>query len=315
MNASTTPPVVPKTLLKKHTIAFKMLWVLLLVFALLIPLAMIRSILNERAGRRDGVVTEINSSWGYDQTIVGPVLVIPYKHRVTNWKAETIDGKTERFKVEETNTANAFFLPTELVVEGNVSPSKLHRGIYDAVVYKGHLNLSGQFPAPSFAELGIEKDNVLWEDAMVTLAVSDLRGTGEILDITIGGQVCTFIPGCRVNGYSSGISAPVPGLHGETTNLNFSMTLDLKGSKGLSFAPVGRRNRMKLASTWPDPNFRGAFLPTERTVSNQGFDASWEVSWYGRNYPQQSTDQASVVFHTDVDLFKMFLARSTFARI
>jgi len=70
------------------------------------------------------------------------------------------------------------------------------------------------------------------------------------------------------------------------------MTLDLKGSRGIRFAPVGQQNRVKLRSPWSAPSFGGAFLPAERTVNDQGVDASWEVSWYGRSYPQQSTDQA-----------------------
>ena len=282
----------PKRFLTKHAVTFKMGWVLFLVFVLLIPLGMIRSVLRERTGRRDGAVAEITSSWGRDQVVVGPVLVIPYQYRVKTWKVQTVNGKQERFEVEETNSANAFFLPDERAVAGTVSPDKLHRGIYDAVVYKGHLDISGRFPAPPFAEMGISKDSVQWENALVTMAVSDLRGTGEILDITMGGQICRFAPGCQLNGYPSGITARVPGVNGEATNLDFSMALDLKGSGGLSFAPVGQQNRIKLASTWPDPSFRGAFLPADRTVGAEGFNASWEVSWYGRNFPQQSTDQA-----------------------
>ena len=292
MDSTPDGQAVPKRFLNKHAVTFKMCWVLFLVFVLLIPLGMIRSVLRERTERRDGAVAEITSSWGRDQVVVGPVLVIPYLYREKAWKERTVDGKKERFEVEETNSANAFFLPDELAVDGVVSPDRLHRGIYDAVVYRGHLKVSGRFPAPPFAELGISKDSVQWENAIVTMAVSDLRGTGKILDITVGGQTCGFAPGCRLSGYPSGISARVPGVNGEATNLDFSMTLDLKGSRGLSFAPVGRQNRVKLASTWPDPSFRGAFLPADRRVGGEGFDASWEVSWYGRNYPQQSTDQA-----------------------
>ena len=39
--------------------------------------------------------------------------------------------------MEETATANAYFLPETLNVSGNVETQKLHRGIYDAVVVPG----------------------------------------------------------------------------------------------------------------------------------------------------------------------------------
>jgi inner membrane protein len=54
---------------------------------------------------------------------------------------------------------------------------------------------------------------------------------------------------------------------------------------------VGQQNRVRLNSAWTSPSFGGAFLPANRRVSAEGFEASWEVSWYGRSFPQQSTDQ------------------------
>jgi inner membrane protein involved in colicin E2 resistance len=62
---------------------------------------------------------------------------VPYQY-----KFETVkeipgpDGKVERRQVEETATANAYFLPETLNVFGTVETQKLHRGIYEAVVYR-----------------------------------------------------------------------------------------------------------------------------------------------------------------------------------
>jgi inner membrane protein len=67
------------------------------------------------------------------------------------------------------------------------------------------------------------------------------------------------------------------------------MTLDINGSELIRFAPLGVRNLVTLRSSWPDPKFSGAFLPSDRSVSKDGFSAEWDVSYYGRSYPQQST--------------------------
>src|SRR5207253_3336053 len=40
-----------------------------------------------------------------------------------------------------------------------------------------------------------------------------------------------------------------------------------------------------------DPAFRGAFLPADRSVRPDGFDAKWKVSYYGRDYPQSWTSR------------------------
>ena len=293
MNLQSPPLRPPKRFLENHAVTLKLAWVLFLVLVLLIPLAMIRGVLHERKTRRDGAVSEITSSWGGPQTIAGPVLVVPYQYAVKTWREQMVNGKAERLEVDETRTANAFFLPAELDVKGTVTPQKLHRGIYEAVVYEGKLEISGHFAPPDFQELGISASRVLWKNAEVTLGVSDLRGTGKTLAMELDGRFYEFAPGCRLAGSPSGITARIPDLGLAETQLVFRLALDLKGSQGIRFAPVGKQNRVALTSPWADPSFQGAFLPTDRTVAPDGFQASWEVSWYGRTYPQASTDQAN----------------------
>lgn len=276
---------------ENHAATIKMAWVLFLVLVLLIPLAMIRGVLHERKTRRDGAVSEITSSWGGSQTVVGPVLVVPYRYSAKAWREQLVNGKLERTEIDETRSANAFFLPSDLDVAGTVIPQKLHRGIYAAVVYEGKLEISGRFAAPDFQALGVSPDQVLWNDAEVTVGVSDLRGTGKTLNVELDGRSAEFAPGCRLEGYPSGITARIPNLGRAETQWAFRMVLDLKGSQGLRFAPLGKQNRVALSSPWADPSFQGAFLPTDRKVTPDGCTAAWEVSWYGRNYPQASTDQ------------------------
>jgi inner membrane protein len=288
MDATPRPPKSSKSCMRKYNIFFKMAGVSALALALLIPLAMIQSLIKERMSRRSATVAAITATWGSEEVVVGPVLVVPYEYKTKKWKEQMVNNRLTKVEVEEVALANAFLLPAELAIEGCVTPSKLHRGIYDAVVYKGKLDLSGRFLPADFLELGIAAEAFRWRDARMTLAVTDLRGSGEVLTIEMGGLTCEFTPGSLLIGYPSGISARVPAFHAGSTNLGFHMTLDLKGSRGINFAPVGRQNRVKLASPWPDPSFRGAFLPAERTVDGKGFHATWEVSWYGRSYPQQT---------------------------
>jgi inner membrane protein len=72
---------------------------------------------------------------------------------------------------------------------------------------------------------------------------------------------------------------------------DFSLTIDLNGSSTIQFAPLGVRNVVSLQSAWPNPKFQGSFLPSERNLNKDGFTAKWEVSYYGRNYPQLATDR------------------------
>lgn len=255
--------------------------------SLLIPLTFIRGLVYDRQNSRDQAVSEIAGTWGGPQSIVGPVLVIPYRYTFQTERGVEIDGRVIRRTVTETAVDFAYFLPTELKVEGSVSPSKLHRGIYDAVVYSGKFSLSGRLPKPDWKALKVAEEDVLWDEAMVTVAVSDLRGAKGALNVELGGRAFAMLPGSKLPGYASGTHASVG--RQAASEQPFKLTLDLNGSEGVRFAPLGMRNLVSLSSPWPDPKFSGAFLPSERRVSKEGFSAEWDVSYYGRSYPQQAT--------------------------
>jgi inner membrane protein len=107
--------------------------------------------------------------------------------------------------------------------------------------------------------------------------------------VKIGAATVPLEPGCALDGFEGGVRARVPGLADATGAIPFELVVTLNGSHGLRFAPVGSSNDVTLSSTWPDPSFQGAFLPTQRDVSAKGFTARWQMSHYGRAYPPRWT--------------------------
>lgn len=278
--------------LKRCAIFFKMAGVTILILLLLIPLGMIHSVLRERLERRNEAVVEITSVWGREQSVIGPVLIVPYRYSFKSWKERpAADGKIEKVEVVETAVANAYFLPTSLTIYGDINPKQLRRGIYQAVVYTGKLEFSGQFARPDFANLHVEEQNVLWDDAIVTFAIPDLRGVKETLQLQWGDSHVPLAPGCKLNGFPSGVHARVGGLRENRGSIPLKLELKLNGSGGIRFTPLATQNLVKLSSPWPDPSFQGAFLPSERAVGAAGFEATWQLAQYGRDYAQQWTDQ------------------------
>jgi inner membrane protein len=83
------------------------------------------------------------------------------------------------------------------------------------------------------------------------------------------------------------VRVPVTAQAPETGVYTFAFDLDLNGSQALRFVPLGRETNVQLASTWATPSFDGAFLPDERTVTDDGFSSDWRVLHLNRNYPQQ----------------------------
>lgn len=256
-----------------------------------LPLQMIGSLLRERLGRRNEAIRNIGTTWGGGQSVVGPILVLPYRKPVKVRREQITNGRLVPVEETEFVAAKAYFLPAELSVQGALAPSQLHRGIYDATVYRGDITLSGTFTPPDLRKLKIDPAQVQWDDASIALAITDLRGVRDALTLTWGGRSQPLLPGARLLGFASAVQARLPGeAFAATEPVPFSLALALNGSENILFAPLGAHTRMALSSTWPDPSFQGAFLPAARRVGPDGFTAEWQVSYYGRAYPQEWTD-------------------------
>lgn len=295
MPETQAPPPLPRTqpsFTRRNATIIKLLGVGVLVLGLLIPLLMITGVLSDRLMRRNGAVADITSSWGREQNVIGPVLGIPYLYRYKTVKEVPVgNNKVERREVEETASANAYFLPETLNVAGDVRTQTLHRGIYDAAVFRANVMLTGRFAPPDLGALKIDIQDVQWKDAFVTFALNDMRGTREGITLDWGGNKRPLLPGSQMPGYTTGATAMLGGDKPIGEPVDFSIALDFNGSEGIFFAPFGVKNDATLKSNWPDPGFRGAFLPAERSVRGDGFDAKWKVSYYGRDYPQQWTSR------------------------
>src|SRR6266704_2546068 len=235
MAETQAPPPLPKSqpsFGRRHSTIIKLLGVGALVLVLLIPLGLITGVLSDRLSRRNEAVADITSSWGKEQNVIGPVLGIPFQYKFKAVK-ETPgpDGKLERREVEETATANAYFLPETLKITGDVQTQTLHRGIYDAAVFRAQVKLLGKFAPPDFGPLKIDPKDVQWKDAFVTIAVNDLRGTREAIVLDWGGTKHPLLPGSQLPGYTTGATASLGSDKPIATEVQFSIPLDFNGSE------------------------------------------------------------------------------------
>ena len=259
----------------RYSIMLRIFSIAILVLLLLIPASMIEDLIRERSSYRDAAIREVSSKWGEAQTIAGPVLTLPY---------------TTYFKDNEgrvtTATEYAHFLPESLNVQAQLSPETRYRGIYDVVVYTTRLQCAGQFAYPDIALLNLDAANVQWDDAYVSIGISDLRGIEEAVTLRWQQQDYPFDPGVgSTDLFTTGISTPVR-LDSARRTLAYGFDATLKGSQSLQFMPLGRTTEVTVQSDWPNPSFDGAFLPDERTVNENGFTAHWQVLHLNRNFPQ-----------------------------
>jgi len=275
-------------LFRHFGIIFKIAIIGVLSLLLLIPLHMLDSLLQERLARRTSAVQEITATWGPSQSVIGPILVVPYQ---ITWKEKKNDPAKKDASIEKTKTAtlNLYFLPDELTVQGTIEPEIRRRGIFEAVLYRANLQLEGTFTRIDADQFKFEQGGTaLWDQACLALSVSDLKGLDRAVTIKANDQESTFVPDMGVKGFTSGIHAPIRSA-GPDKPLRFSLDLSLDGSGMLNFIPVGQRQTVSLKSSWPSPGFGGSILPQKSQVTAGGFNATWEGSYYSRKYPQAWT--------------------------
>ncbi|MCA0425797.1 MAG: cell envelope integrity protein CreD [Bacteroidetes bacterium] len=263
----------------KRSVLVKIGTIGFLVLILLIPSSMIESVIYERQSRAEEAIDEISSKWGEAQLVTGPIVQLPYSKLV-----KTKTGV-------ETLREFAYFLPARFKVNGNLKAEELNRGIFDAVVFNGTFNLSFGYTAAELTKIEIEPSAIDWSGAKLLFGFSDLRGLSSVPSLTFQNKQLAFeafhplvseeLPAAQY------LAAAIPNLNSLEQLANVSMKLSLRGSKFLSFVPVGNESEIVLKSNWPDPGFDGKFLPVQRQVSDSGFTASWSVLGFNRPFAQQ----------------------------
>lgn len=265
----------------KNNIYFKIGTIVIITLLLLIPTAMIKDLILERESTQNEAIREVSSKWGEEQTISGPFISIPYYRYVKEISKKDSTEKIVKFK------EYLHILPSELNISGSIKPEKRYRGIYEIVVYNSNLQLTGAFNNFDFSSVDIPQKDIQFHLAEFVVGINDLRGIEKQVKLDWNENEVSFNPGVTSRDVVyNGINASIDIDPMDSANHNFSLDLDLKGSQLLYFTPVGKVTDINLSSEWSNPSFNGAFLPDERNVSEQGFDANWHVLHLNRNYPQ-----------------------------
>lgn len=284
-------PATIRSWFESRAVLFKLMGAGFFALLLLIPLGMVRSTLFERQARFHEAVHSITETWGPAQQILGPVLVVPYTYQDETEVSVDRNGQRVLEKRVREQSAEAYFLPERLEVTARLEPSERRRGIYVTHVYAADVHVAGRFEQPDLSFL--EADGVAphWDRARVSIAASDLRGMRDTALLTWNDADVAMEPETSLAEFGRAMSCVVP-VATDDDGATFSLDLTLNGTDQLFVVPTGRATVVSMSSPWPAPSFSGAFLPVERSVSAEGFEAQWQVSYYGRGVPQRWTNRA-----------------------
>lgn len=275
----------------KTSITARMLMVGLLTLVLLVPLSFIGSLIQERWQRQRGVVNEINSKWGNDIIIYGPILKLPYKTYTTSSK---FNDKTKVYiKETKTHLNYAYIFPETLNNSSEVDSKTLKRGNFEAAVFTTKMNFSGSFNRPDLTQKDIKDEDIVWEKATILLQTSNLKGIKNEMLLKLNDKDYVFETNFNdKNGNyldeleSNYLNATV---FTENKNIDFKFDMTFNGSSHLQLIPIGKTTHMTMTSNWSDPSFMGNFLPDDETkeITENGFKANWKVLHINRPFSQQ----------------------------
>lgn len=267
----------------KGKLFLKSIVIFVMALGLWIPTHLITNLVKEREARQKEAIADISSKWGGRQTVTGPLLMVPYTDADRDEKGNII-----------TIRRNAYFLAEQMQVKAKVIPEKRYRGIYQVVVYRSDISITGRFNPLDWQQLKVPPQNILWGEAVLLFRVSDnLRGISEDISVKWGDSSIILSPQpSGLTHYDEAFAAFVPMNEGEAANAHlFSLNVSLNGSEQLLFATSARENKIEMQSSWASPGFTGVKLPDTRDVSDSGFTARWRymnrsvpMVWKGTTY-------------------------------
>jgi inner membrane protein len=255
----------------------------LIVLGLMIPLSMLRGLILERSQMRNQAVETVAKGWGGSLAVGGPMLRVPFD----------VESKSNTGEISR-RSHQLYILANDLDIQATIDHTATRRiGIYGVPVYLVRAKMSGTFKMADVlaaAALGpYPNANFRWKEAGVRLPLSDVRSVREFSGAAIGQRSLKFGPALPqgLPGVEAGIDLS-EFFHDQ--DLPFSAQLVLAGSQSLSFVPTAATTRANLASDWPDPQFQGAFLPSQYTIDGHGFHANWQVLALNRAFAQSWVD-------------------------
>jgi len=272
--------------LLRNAVLVKVLFLLAITAVLCVPLAQIGGLVEERGANQQQAAAELAGSYAGRQLIVGPVVVLPYVERWTEEKRNDKGAVVARNAYAKQMVHLVF--PERVELNGKLTPQERYRGIFKVLFYDLDGIWRGSFPAYDPAGLKhTEKGSTLeLQPPVLAFGLSDVRGIQGEPALALAGEKARLLPGVPAipdgSWLSPGVHVPLAGAALQAWEhqqpFAFDMKLVIVGQERLAIAPIADSTTANISSAWPHPSFGGEFLALRRTVTDQGFEASWALS-------------------------------------
>lgn len=293
----------------RGSVSVKVLAIGVLILLLLVPVAMIRGVIDDRVAVGVQAEQDIVQAWGGEQVVGGPVLVLP------------VEGVEPTEHDRRGRPARQILiLPELLVVDVELDTEMRHRGLHDVPAYTANATVQATFAAPDLSGLGFDTTRVRWDRAVVAMSIRDARAARSAPQLEVDGERVRFAPaGTTLSQLPPQLTAPLSHYRNEQNRsipLTVSIRLAVSGTQSFMVQPLGDETRVSMRADWPDPSFTGGFLPATHDITESGFTAEWRTTSLGRSLPgmwldgklQPSSTQSAalgVALFVPIDLYRL----------
>jgi inner membrane protein len=307
----------PAMRLPRRSMGLKLLLVCFLALVMSIPALFVFGILRDRTVRSEEVTQELGQLSGGPQTFLGPVLAVPYRvpPGAASQPAPAPPPPPMREDVTTATTVMAPAAPNQgyngvLIVyplvgsaTASVDSDVRKRSLFKVPVYKTVLDFKAGFDLTGVEAQAPRGAIMDWDRSELIVGASDARGAQSDIVFGLNGVKLLAAPAALVPDmglqqspeftrrqrmpmaanlrfFAAPAEFAQAGAKFETTaKMNFS------GAQRMAVLAFAKTTTFESKGDWPDPSFDGGFLPTNRTVSDDGFKAQWSVPFIARGVP------------------------------
>lgn len=294
------------SLIPRGSIGLKLLLVCMLVLLMAVPLTMVGVILSGRQERAQQVIAEIGARAGGQQTLGGPVLVVPYTRTVVSQTPEGVQRS-------EIVRGNYLILPKTGSADATLNARDRHLGIYRAAVYRAAAQFHAEFD-PAAAVAGMPSGDTLdWHSARVIVYARDARAVLETPKLTFdGGAAVDAAPAMDLSVLPTSanttggryipandaalqaFSTPAP-FDDAVRAFSVDANLNVSGAQRFAIAAFAQNTTVTIRGNRRDVSATGYFQSIEPLNPGQnGFVASWRAPFSANGARAIDAMQASL---------------------
>lgn len=247
-----------------------------------VPAGVVWAIAYSRSTDAQAAVYEVAAMRGGAQALMGPAIVVPFERDV-------IVAVNNVNQVQRQGGRVVLF-PETGTVEARLVTEIRKRGLHDVPVYTAAADFSATFNPARIATAAPAGAQLKWNEARAFMSMGDLRGAKDAR-LTFDGKTLELAPDALSSPDAYGAAIPLSGVLAAPLDwtaepaaepIAVTAMMNVTGAQRVSIAAFARETTIKMTGDWGSPSFDGGALPDQRSVTADGFTATWSIPFLAR---------------------------------